>query len=122
MTNSIAIKKALKILDDANVNGCAFSIDGQQIDINNLNLIRFPSQTKTLTKEQKSCFIEFDKTTEKDGIHIWVWSKEHPQYEWIRQNTDTKFWEGIFEVYPNNIMRYVSSIYPTPTKRLKRKK
>lgn len=112
MINSLVVKKALSIIANSGVNKYALSIDGKPINIEGAHIITNKSLTQSLTDDQKASFIEFDTTSDKGAIHVWIWSNTHPQYEAIMEDTEFNFWEGVFEVHPQKGMRYVSSIYP----------
>jgi hypothetical protein len=107
MINTKALKAAINIFKVSGLDNVALQVNGQLIDIRLCHVIR---TSKDDTKHP--IFIEFDTHHTPGGMYIFIWSPEHPQYEWIKQNTDNKYSEGMFAIGPDyKSLTYVGSIY-----------
>jgi len=54
-------------------------------------------------------FIEWDDSTREGELHVWIWTADNAQYNWLKENTRVPYSEGIFRVLPDKTL-YVGSI------------
>lgn len=98
MINSIAFNKAISLIKSSGLDHVCLTVDNKEVDLTKeLYNFKFKS-LKRLKKSQKNVFIEYDIDKVPGAIYVWVWSPEHPQYNWIKQTTKNKWNEGIFRV------------------------
>jgi hypothetical protein len=109
MINIECIELAKSLFDPNLHKGVSISVNNLKVDINS-TIIKDPT-TKPI---KLPVFIEFEEIQE--GIHIWLWTPKHPQYEWIKNATGGYYNEGVFQVVrtaDEDHLFYKGSIYET---------
>lgn len=109
MINIRSIELAKSLFDPNIHKGVAISVNNLKVDINSTII-----KDSSIKPIKLPVFIEFQELPQ--GIHIWLWTPEHPQYEWIKNATGNKYNEGVFQVVvtsDRDHLFYKGSIYET---------